>query len=541
MLLHNMDFGVNNIEDVLGLLTNPDVELILGSDGGAKDRRGSFGALIASQTSPHNTEDKFLVEIGGIAYGDTPRSFRAESYGQLALVRLLYHFTCHFHITIHCRCRFLLDNTGRLRRTRTIIQQPKPTPRRYLISDFDIDMQLRATLLKLQLRTVDEHIYSHQEHTQSNAEALPWKMQINSRCDELATAHLRLQTKPSIQVPILPASIVMLELHQRTITRALPTQIRHICGSSMPYTNDQSQLQHLCRIHDWTYSQFYQIDWEVFDSITNKKASFPNRLFLIKWMNHILPLQARQHRMKLTPSAACPSVCGELREDEDHLLRCPHPTLVKTLQKIFLQHHVDPWLRQLLLSGIAAVHPATPCNLTALTPPYRALASAQTRLGPHALFYGFFHQDWIRLQDKYLRSQQKPTERNQSSHVIKLIAMHFQATARAQWDARNHHLHATRDDHQPFIRTVACQEIALMYDQLHTLLPLDRPAITQGITLPDRLKHSTKRLRHWLRRTRPLFKCSQRQAKERPAHTGDIRTYFHTVRPPEPPRNRQDA
>jgi hypothetical protein len=103
---------------------------------------------------------------------------------------------------------------------------------------------------------------------------------IHGNGDELATDHLRRQTQRSIKVPVLPASIVMLELQQRTITRALPTQIRHICGSSLPYTNDQSQRQHLCQIHDWihdwTYSQFHQIDWEIFDSITNKKASFPN-------------------------------------------------------------------------------------------------------------------------------------------------------------------------------------------------------------------------------------------------------------------------
>jgi hypothetical protein len=309
----------------------------------------------------------------------------------------------------------------------------------------------------------------------------------------------------------------------------------------LPYTKDQSQVQHLCRIHDWTYSQFYQIDWAGFDSITNKKSSFPNRLFLIKWMNHILPLQARQHRMQLTPSAACTSACGALLEDEAHLLRCPHParcsiypTLAKKLHQIFNKHHVDPWLRQLLLSGIAAVHPATPCNLTALTTPYRDLASNQARLGSHALFYGFFHRDWIRLQDDYLRSQQKPTERNQSRHAFELIAMHFQATARAQWDTRNHHLHASQEDQQPFTRTVACQETAIIYDQLHLILPLDRPAITQGITLLDCLEHSTPRLQRWLRRTRPLFKFSQRQAKERPAHTSDIRSYFSTGRPPGP-------
>jgi hypothetical protein len=537
-LLQHMDLGDIHIDVVLGLLVNPLVELILGSDGGAKDRRGSFGALIASQEGPHNTRDQILVELGGIAYGDTPRSFRAESYGQLAVVRLLFHFTRHFHIRIRCRCRFLLDNSGRLLRTRTIINHPQPTPRRYLISDFDIDMELRDTLHQLRLRSVDEHIHSHQEHT-SPADLIPWKTQINSRCDALATAHLRRQTQPSVRVPFLPASTAMFELHQRTITRALPSQTRHICGSTLPYTNDRSQLQHLCRIHDWTYDEFHQIDWAVFDSITNKKASFPNRLFLIKWLNNILPLQARQHHMHLTPSASCPSECGCLFEDEAHLLRCPHPDrcsiypkLVLTLRILFQKHHVDPWLRQLLFSSIADAHPATPFNLTALTPQYRTLAANQANLGTSALFFGFFHTDWIRLQDDYLRSQHKPTERNQSRHAIELIAMHFQATARAQWDARNLHLHETHDAQLPFIRTVACQETSLIYGQLDTLLPLDRPAITQGISLPDRLEHSTKRLKHWLRRTRPLFKFSQRQAKQRPAHTHDIRSYFHTGRPP---------
>jgi hypothetical protein len=38
---------------------------------GAKDRRGSFGPLVASQSGPHNTLDRILVEIGGISHGET--------------------------------------------------------------------------------------------------------------------------------------------------------------------------------------------------------------------------------------------------------------------------------------------------------------------------------------------------------------------------------------------------------------------------------------------------------------------------------------
>jgi hypothetical protein len=129
--------------------------------------------------------------------------------------------------------------------------------------------------------------------------------------------------------------------------------------------------------------------------------------------------------MKLTPNANCTSACGCQHEDNFHLLRCPHPDrqalyikLTIDLHKIFSRHHVDPWLRQILLSGIATAHPPTTFNLTALTPPYRDLVNGQTRLGPHARLYGIFHCSWIPRQEDYLRTVHKPTERNQGRQAI---------------------------------------------------------------------------------------------------------------------------
>jgi hypothetical protein len=119
--------------------------------------------------------------------------------------------------------------------------------------------------------------------------------------------------------------------------------------------------------------------------------------------------------------------------------------------------------------------------------------------------------------------------------AIELIALTFQATTRAQWDLRNHRLHEQHDSHQPYARALLSEGIRLIYEQLPDILPLDQPAITQCITLQDRLQQPTKRLRHWLLHVRPIFKTSLQQATERPPHTMDIRTFFHTGRPPEPP------
>jgi hypothetical protein len=402
-------------------------------------------------------------------------------------------------------------------------------------------MQIRDTIQQLGINTTDEHIYSHQEPPQQGA-PIPWKTQINERCDAIATDHLEDQSTPILDVPFLPASIAQLNVHRRTITSRLPTQLRQICGSTMQYSNRKSQRQHLQRLHGWNTRLFKTIDWEAFDSITNRKSSFPSRLFKIRWTNKkVLPLHAQQHRMQLTPTANCPSDCGCHHEDDSHLLQCPHPDrqalyakLALDLRKIFSRHHVDPWLRQILLSGIAEVHQPTRFNLTALTPPYRALATGQSRLRPLALFYGIFHHSWIPLQEAYLRTVHKPTERNQGRQAIESIALHFQATARAQWDLRNLHLHNQHDGLQPYARTLLSEDIRLIYEQLPDILPHDRPAITQGIPLKDRLEQPTPRLRHWLLHVRPIFKTSLKQAATRPPHTMDIRTYFHNVRPPEP-------
>jgi hypothetical protein len=56
-----------------------DDTLFLASDGGARDKKASFGAVMA-------TEDTILVECGGRAEGADPGSFRAEGYGILAIL-----------------------------------------------------------------------------------------------------------------------------------------------------------------------------------------------------------------------------------------------------------------------------------------------------------------------------------------------------------------------------------------------------------------------------------------------------------------------
>jgi hypothetical protein len=542
LLLHDHRFGDTPTTDILDLLRNPDTQLILSSDGGARDRCGSFGAVIASQSDHVAPNGAILMEVGGVAFGDTPRSFRAESYGQLAALRLLLHLTIYYRVRPLCRVLFLLDNQGRLTRTRRFVQQPKPMPRIFLSADFDIDMQIRDTLTELRIRTSDEHIHSHQadDPTTLEDQSIPWKTQLNFRCDALATDHLQQQSKPTLLVPFLPGSRVTLSIKARTITSKLPAQIRHIGGSSLPYTNHRSQVQHMCRIHAWSTAQFHSVDWTLFHSITNVKSSFPNRLFTIRWVNHILPLLQRQFRFGLSPLAACPSDCGCLAETESHLLRCSHPdrgalhtSSSIAIRSLCQRHKADPWLRQILFSIISNFDPTVTFNLTTLTQPYRDLIRAQAALGANALFYGFFHHSWVDLQHDYLGRLGLPRDRNQARHLFDLLGHHFQSVARGQWTLRNSHLHDSTAGTIPYARTLLLAEVRHIYSASDLLLFHDRDAVYQSISLEDRLDFSDQRLKRWITHITPILKISIRQAHDRPPGNRDIRDFFAFGRPPE--------
>jgi hypothetical protein len=77
-----------------------DPRYFLASDGGAADKKGSFGALLANS-------DMFLLECGGRSYGADPGSFRTEGNGLLTILRIVFHIR-YFYFTKNLPLRFTL-------------------------------------------------------------------------------------------------------------------------------------------------------------------------------------------------------------------------------------------------------------------------------------------------------------------------------------------------------------------------------------------------------------------------------------------------
>jgi hypothetical protein len=243
--------------------------LFLGSDGGAADCCGYFGALLAPA-------DQILLECGGRAYSADPRSFRSEVYGMLAILRPAFHvkyFYCTRNhtrrFTLLCDSKSLIDQ---LEASRALMH---PAPRRHLYSEADVEMQILSAITSLGPITV-EHVKGHQDEA-NDGEPLLWKAQFNQRCDELATDHLVSSTSVLPRVPLLPGSKVDLTVQGTTLMHHFPSQLRLFAG--LP-----AYREYLCRHQKWDAEVFDLTDWPTFDACL-RTLSFLKRLFSVKWTN----------------------------------------------------------------------------------------------------------------------------------------------------------------------------------------------------------------------------------------------------------------
>jgi hypothetical protein len=271
-LLKDMTFV--DIRQLFTSLRSADT-LLLASDGGASDRRGSFRALIA-------TGDTILIECGGRAQGANPPSFRAEGYGILAVLRLLFHIR-YFYVLQNRQARFRLycDSESLLKRIDVSRKLKRSIPQRYIFSEVNVEMQILAAIQAMAAAVTLEHAEGHQD-TKYPGQPFPWEAQLNQRRDEIATVHLEVTLVPLPTVPFVPASQVSLSLGYHTITHHIPTQLRTFTGLPGLRT-------HFAQHHDWeTPAIFDLVDWPLFHAAT----------LAIKWINSLLPFQQQQYRYK---------------------------------------------------------------------------------------------------------------------------------------------------------------------------------------------------------------------------------------------------
>jgi hypothetical protein len=195
------------------------------------------------------------------------------------------------------------------------------------------------------------------------------------------------------------------------------------------------------------------------------------RLFVIKWVNDLLPFQQQQYDFSQSPTPTCPSACGASSEGAYHFLRCPHHDRVALWQtfSVTLQHDcdrakLDPALRRLFLFIMSPFTRLAP-PLADLGPEYHALLHRQRTVGSNSLLYGHLVTDWATLQQRYLVARNLPSSRNQAPNAIKNLITHFHSFVHDLWLLRNTHLHGTQKSGcTPFKHLHLIAQISKLYE-----------------------------------------------------------------------------
>jgi hypothetical protein len=143
-----------------------------------------------------------------------------------------------------------------------------------------------------------------------------------------------------------------------------------------------------------------------------------------------------------------------------------------------------------------------------------------------SVFLGCFFNDWVRLQQAYLKFNAPPRDKQQASIGIKQCILYFMNLSHAVWLQRNKALHSDDATAQllSYKHTQLLLEIQDLYDQQDLMLANDRKIFTKPYNYW--IDQPTSQLKTFLQRMRATVKARNVQASDMGPNFRPIDSYF---------------
>ena len=377
-----------------------------------------------------------------------------------------------------------------------------------------------------------QFVKGHQDDT-VEFQRLPLLAQLNVEADSLATEFQTTFGGDRPFVILSPRVGALLQFQSGTVTSNYASALRSESG--------RAPLQeHIQQRNEWSSSTMTSIHWEAHGSALCKKLK--KKLHFSKMVHDILPTVSQMNKFD-GGKRSCPS-CPSLREDRDHIIRCPSQlhnkwrhNLLTAFNAWSIEHHTQPALQRLLEDSLRqwmyySLEEAVPYSPRLADYP-RALSrliQSQTRIGWRQLFNGMFSREWSAHQDTHLflsRDSLPPTARKLTGDVwqAKLISFLWDRWYQL-WLIRNGALRGQDDA----TRQLADQrdirrQLGAIYDQKHLMEPNVQELLCQDIQ--THLQRPAWVTKNWLAIHVPLVQDSMRRVKTKAIQgVRSIRTYF---------------
>jgi len=187
-------------------------------------------------------------------------SGRAEGFGLLAALSFLEQYLHHLPTTPASTPPLIkgyCDNSSLIQQVNKMHTNKIPNPSWTIKNDYDLHNKILHTILCLPLHTKLYHIKGHQDKD-TQAQDLPYKAQLNIKCDKQACTDLAffpVNFKPNLT---LPASYLHLQIHNQTIVWQ---HLNYICKNNLLPTY-HTYLAHKFK---WTNDLQTQIEWGIIE------------------------------------------------------------------------------------------------------------------------------------------------------------------------------------------------------------------------------------------------------------------------------------
>jgi hypothetical protein len=516
LLFDHLDMTLSPYE-VLQAIDSHDA-IYSASDGSVKDNQGSFGWLLSS---PDGT---VILKCSGPAFGMSMKSYRAEGYGVLSLLRFIYQLYTFCHQPLPTNLHIFCDSKSLLDKTAVYMKHPRYFPNTALQPDWDVVQQIVTTIRLFPSPPKLKHVKAHQDNVVSIAD-LPVESQLNVKADTLAKNYNTTASHATQPVPRLSCNTAQLHCRGQTVTsRYRRTVRREALGPDI--------RNYIMERNHWTLDDMETIHWEAHGQALNKNYIY--RTFLVKFVHDKLPVGKTIARYKDTYDHRCPS-CYDDQEDRTHFLRCPHPDRTKwhlklatAIRKRCENLPTRPYLMEILIAGLVHWFQDTAFPRDDYPAQYHDLIDQQEHLGWNQLFLGRFSTLWGDLQNSHLRHSPTTAGTQSGTSWILSMILTIWTEVQLQWAVRNAVKHGDTDATSLGAKfSQVLRETEAIYDLKPTTLPSDHHIFYPSLAIHQATITTYSGLRAWVDTWRPVFLRSAKDAAEQGVtHQQAIEQYF---------------
>jgi hypothetical protein len=265
------------------------------SDGSVLHRTSaSFGLTIV-----HEASGTSILQAMGAAPGIQPSSFRAEAYGALAVLRVIWRLSHFTGKELSLSLRHWIDNLGLVRRINSELKRQYPDPYSTLHPDWDVIQNLVSTVKSLghDCFYKAQWIKSHQDDS-SQVQELSLEARMNCKADQYAEDFQTMEYSERLHVPLIAGSRAQLCIDGATITGRYKQAIRDALFLPLYHRYLENRFQ-------WESTVQTSVHWESYRRIIRSFRS--SQATVVKHLHGIAPTGKYANRYDAHQPASCPA------------------------------------------------------------------------------------------------------------------------------------------------------------------------------------------------------------------------------------------